>query len=190
MHRPWLPLVFLSLPSLGCAEKPKPCFGIQKGDRFDIELVEVYDENSSFPGGWSGQRFSCGADWDFSIGDRVTIRVLDQRYDESRTCTGSIVTLEPDYPSRLEILQARTENIFPHGLFHGSLDVRVGQCQGGMTFQVWDRRPTDDLFVDAEPGKSPFFYLIREYAALTNCDAFPEGSCGENFVVNIHPHAD
>jgi hypothetical protein len=183
-------LLIVSTLAGACAEKPKPCFGIQKGDRFDIELVERYDENSSFRGGTSSHGAGCGPGWDFSIGGYVTIRVLDQRYDESRTCTGSIITLEPNDASQLEILGARTENIFPHGLFHGELDVRINECEGGMTFQIWDSRPTDDLFAEAEPGSSPFFYLIREYKAFVGCPALSGGSCGEDFVVNVHPHTE
>jgi hypothetical protein len=188
---PRLPFVLL-LPTLafGCTEKPLPCFGVDVGDRFDVELVEVYDETSSFQGGVSIERTKCGSEWDFWVGDKVPIRVLEQRSEESNPCIGSIVTLEPPEGSPLEIVRAKTKNIFPDAIFHGELDVRVGECVGGMTFQIWDRRPTDDLFAEAEPGTPPFFYLIREYQALTNCPAFPGGFCGENFVVNIHPHAE
>ena len=182
-------LVFCAV-AFGCEEKPMPCFGIEKGDRFDIEIVERYDENSSFRGGTSSHGAGCGPDWDFWIGDLVTVRVLAQRYHEARTCTGSIITLEPEDGSQLEILRSRTENVFPKALFDGLLDVRVGGCDGGLEFQVWDGKPTEDLFAVSVRGDSPFFHVNREYKAFADCPVLPEGSCGDNFVVNIHPHAD
>jgi hypothetical protein len=181
--RLFVAVVVLGLLACG-DEDPKPCFGIRVGDRFDVEIVDWYDEE--WVGGMPRNAAdSCRADVGFAVGDVVRLRVVRQVMHEARTCMGSVVALDNPEEFGFELTGDSTGNTVPIELLLGGPSVAVQGCQAGVLLRVTEGRPTDSLFAISSRGTRPFFTLATRTTSVGECAAIPGGTCGDTFVVNI-----
>ena len=84
---------------LACSSELEPCYGLAVGERYNIELIEVYDESSSFEFQMNPGPETCGREFDLQEGDVLEVHVVEQiRWD---FCKHNVVELESQQPWEL-----------------------------------------------------------------------------------------
>jgi len=179
----WVVILPLSQVLLGCRGEPNACYGVELGAQYDIELIEIYDENSSFLG--AGYNAGCGPDFDIEAGDKVRVEVQGQKAHPANDCLGSIVTVVDPASHGWDILKLRNENKFPRQVFLGQFEASIQGCEGLLQIYVDVRRTPPSLFSVSEPGKEPYFIFDRTFVT-SSCPATEENGCDDQYVATIH----
>lgn len=186
----------LALVLTACSRDEGPCYGLSIGDRYRIELLEVYDETSSFEFDL-GQPVppTCGEDFDLHAGDVLTVRVVGHIRDDS--CDLNVVELESPPPwdlgprrSRFPLLGSVNGQIMD-----ASYSASIAGCPGRWGFEVQGRREPNGAegnpFVTPEPGGFPPILLARGFIpdeVTPECAAFLPASgaaCVDFFVAVV-----
>jgi hypothetical protein len=176
-------LLFLScllVTTAGCADPIEPCYGTKAGKEYDIELLERWDDDSSYAGGSNAYGAGCGPDLDIWEGDRVRILVEDHEYHGAATCENAVFRPVAPEEHGWEILSARPQGV--QVVLFGQFEARIGDCEGLLQMYVHEKRPAPDLYSPPQLGEPPYFFLDRQFRS-SNCPV----SCGDRFVVQIHP---
>jgi hypothetical protein len=172
---------------IGCQDARKPCYGIQIGEEYEFELVERWDEDSSYERSYTGPYAygdGCGPDLDIWEGDRVRVIVEDQALHTAAECIGSLVRLSDPETHGWEILQSSNANQYPRHPFFGQFSVRIGDCEGRLQLRVLEIHGAPDLESVSPPGEMPYFVLDRTFNT-SSCPVVQGTGCGDHFVVNI-----
>jgi hypothetical protein len=178
------PLLSFLLATAGCAEPRGPCYGTKVGQEYDIELLERWDEDSSYDRASSSPYpygAGCGPDLDIWEGDRVRILVEGHELHGAAACRNAVFRPVAPEQHGWEILSSRPQQA--KVVFFGQFDARLGDCEGLLQIDVDEIAPAPDLYSPPVPGEKPNFVLERLFRS-GNCPAI---SCGDAFVVQIHP---
>ena len=190
-------LLCVCVVCLACKE-PGPCYGLSVGDRLAIELLEPYDEDSSFEFdlGFTPAPPRCGRDFDLTAPSMLDVRVVEQV--DSMLCKHNVVELESEIPWELgarsetfSVAGGKNDNIveaFHHTTFAG--------CEGRWGIQVLGQvEPFGEKgnpFLKPKTGKKPPIIMARGIIAdslTTECAAsLSDGvrGCTDFFVVTLH----
>lgn len=178
-RRQSLSLIFLAATA-GCAKPIKPCYGTEAGQEYDIELLERWDEDSSYAGGSNAY----GPDLDIWEGDRIRIVVESHEHHGAAGCKNAVFRPVAPKEHGWEILSSRPQEASM--VFVGQFDARIGDCEGLLQMYVDERRQAPDLYSAPHVGEPPNFFLDRQFLS-SDCAAIDQGGCGDRFVVQIHP---
>jgi hypothetical protein len=176
-------LIFVAATA-GCAEPRGPCYGTKVGQEYDIELLERWDEDSSYDRASSGPYSygaGCGPDLDIWEGDRVRILVEGHEYHGAASCRNAVFRPVAPEQHGWEILGSRPQGT--KDVFFGQFEARLGDCEGLLEIEVTEIDQAPNLYSAPVPGKLPNFVLDRQFLS-SNCPAI---WCGDLFVVQIHP---
>ena len=177
-------LGFAAASTTACSDPIEPCYGTKAGREYDIELLERWDEDSSYERASSSPYAygaGCGPDLDIWEGDRVRIVVEGHEYHNAAACENAVFRPVAPEDHGWEILSSRAQAAT--SVFVGQFDARIGDCEGMLQMVVEDIARASSLFNAPVPGKLPNFVLER----LFRSDNCPARSCGDAFVVQIHP---
>lgn len=198
MRRSVLSLCLALAPcfSLLACERPGPCFGLGLGERYQVQLLERYDEQSSYDFELGGPApRSCGADFDLKPTDGVTVRVVEQQQgdpcDVNRVEIESSVGQElgPPAPREFALLQGTSS------VFQAYRSATIAGCAGvwGLVVksQVEPEGEDGNPFLEATPGEVPPIVLVRGFSVdemTPECRALlGEGTvtCMDQFVAEV-----
>lgn len=173
-----------ALLATGCGGNPD-CFGWKQGHRYAVEILERYDENSSFEffqGGMRGNNAPCGNEFGPHVGETITVVPTNLGPDD-RPCQSLRGEVRPRPP--LE----GVENIArPPDSGDVLLADYVGTLNGCETFwlnRFYRPRPIRDVFETPSPGRRPPVVLeriIETRGSPPNCGTF---GCLDYFVVHV-----
>lgn len=154
--------VWFLCPILAACERPGPCFGIDLGQRYQVRLLEIYDESSTFvydPGGYVWP--SCGADFDLQPSAEVTVRVTDQLRRD--LCDVNVVELESPVRDELGPPTPAYAYSLTHGptsgIFQVYREATIAGCVGTWGVVVRSNTGSDGAdgnpFLEPQPGETP-----------------------------------
>ena len=111
----------------------------------------------------------------------IRILVEGHKYHNAAGCRNAV--FQPAAPEEhgWEILSSRPQEAA--AVFVGQFDARIGDCEGLLQMVVDEIASAPDLYSAPLPGELPNFVLERLFRS-GNC---PTASCGDAFVVQIHP---
>ena len=178
-------LLSFVLATAACTDSIEPCYGTKAGREYDIELLERWDDDSSFKRNHNSPYpygAGCGPDLDIWEGDRIRIVVEGHEYHGAAACENAVFRPVAPEEHGWEILSSRAQAA-NSVVFVGQFDARVGDCEGMLQLVVDEIRQAPDLYRAPVPGELPNFVLTRDFLS-SNC---PAVSCGDAFVVQIHP---
>lgn len=175
------PFLLVAL-GLGCNDDAEPCYGLEVGERLEVEVVEHYDQSSRFTGALQNVNNYCPAGLDLSPGDVAKVRVERQVFSEVTSCRSSLFVVENPEELGWQGVEAGNSNVVPIPFLFSRFPAVVGGCAGGVSLAIDIGRPTSNLTAVSEPGTDPFFYLRREVVVDDDCAFAP---CLDEFVVSI-----
>jgi hypothetical protein len=177
-------LLSFLLATASCTDPIEPCYGTKAGRDYDIELLERWDDDSSYDrntGSPYPYETGCGPDLDIWEGDRIRIAVEGHEYHHAAACRNAVFRPVAPEQHGWEILSSRPQAASV--VFVGQFEARIGDCEGLLQMVVDEEAQAPNLYSAPVPGEQPNFVLERLFRS-NNC---PTASCSDAFVVQIHP---
>ncbi len=177
-------LLSFVLATAACTDSIEPCYGTKAGREYDIELLERWDDDSSYRRNTDSPypyETGCGPDLDIWEGDRIRIVVEGHEYHNAAACENAVFRPVAPEEHGWEILSSKRQQ--STDVFVGQFDARIGDCEGMLQLVVDEIAPAPDLYSPPVPGKLPNFVLER----LVRSGDCPAINCSDLFVVQIHP---
>jgi len=172
----WLFVLALWLPTLAACSKD-PCFPVSKGRQYRINVVELWDASSRFPGGNSSN--PCPVGFDLKAGGSFVVQVDSFSATGSACSCGLGAAVEaPDGWAWVRAGDDECEGNF----FQLRTNAMDGACSGKVQVSIESSRvPTGS----AVPGQPPVAHLQRTFQPIT-ADCGSRGSvCTDAFVIEI-----
>lgn len=180
----------------GCVTN-EPCYGLKVGQRLKVELIETYDENSSFEFEWGNFLTpKCPAKLDLTAPSELTVRVVAQ--PKGNFCLENVIELESSVPRELGEPVGATQP-FGADVISGAFRTTIEGCNGLWEVGVLHRGEPGgaegDPFLPppAEKGVPPMIF-VRQFSAnppiSPECEAFLGGQgyyCYDFFVTQLSP---
>lgn len=142
--------------TLGCKDEAEPCYGLEVGERLEVEVVEHYDPSSWFTGALQDHGEYCPDDLDLSVGDVAEIRLERQVIrDGPATCWTSLFVVENSDEVGWQEAAFDNSNVTPIPFLFGRFAAVVGGCAPGISLAIDSKRPTSNLMAVSEPAMIP-----------------------------------
>jgi hypothetical protein len=167
---------------------PQSCFGLQRGDRIELTVVEPYDSHSQFT--FSPQYSSdCELGFDLANNQKLEATVVDLAANDNADCESAIASMGPvgDWTWQLQSNQGGPTDLFLAGRYTATR----GQCTGTVGIRV---NAGMTPFVPSVVGQPPHVLLERFFNGQATNPACPgdagsivggtELTCNGTFVVN------
>jgi hypothetical protein len=178
--------VLISVVACGQVQT-RPCFGLQRGDRIELTVIEPYDPTSHYPYAASYSASSCELGFDLADGQVLEATVVDMRSDDTADCQTGIAQMGPVGGWTWQL--ASQQSPPPDLLLYGSYAATMGQCTGSVQMKLHsDQTP----FVPPIVGQVPHVLLERQFQGNASNPACPsvgtvvgtELVCASTFVVD------
>ena len=195
-------VVAATLLLAGCSHDYQPCMGMEVGNRYELDLVEVWGEESSYPGGETLSFYSCPTELGLSAGAKPVVEVVGHGFDDKNPCKTARVEILNTEELGLDVVEWKNDLGSPRELFTSTLTVSFEDCVVALELAGRHGRGNGDTFVDSVPGEEPFFVLGRDFGGscpvitANGCNeryqetcsglGYTPSGCGEQFVLNVH----
>jgi hypothetical protein len=166
----------LCVPMLTACSKD-PCFPGSKGKQYRIDIVELWDSNSQFPGGQSTS--PCPLDFDLKSGSSFVVQVDGFNPDATSCSCGMGPAIQaPDGWTWEGVWTATCGGNF----FQLRSNAQSGACSGAVRISIQASRI---LTGSAVPGQPPVAVLSRGFDESAPTCGLSGGACSDRFVVEI-----
>jgi len=168
-----------------CTSKD-PCFEQSNGKQYHINIVELWDQNSQYPG-WPGGTNPCPPGFDLAPGGGFDIQITGFNSDSDEcSCGKGIVTASPagwtwEKPGS-------SEDRCNANFYYAALYANASECKG----QVWIGIGASSVPSGVPtPGQVPAARVHRVFTANLSgwdagtCNVGIGGTCDDHFVVDI-----
>jgi hypothetical protein len=173
----WVVGLVLCVPVLTACSKD-PCFPASKGKQYQINIVELWDANSQFPGGQT-QPFPCPVDFDLKAGGSFVVQVDGFDPDSvGCTCGTGHAIQGPDGWTWSGVRGATCGANF----FELRTTATNGDCTGDVQVSIEASRVPTGSEV---PGQPPVAHLKRSFQESAPTCNLSGGTCTDRFVVEI-----
>jgi hypothetical protein len=168
---------------LACSDK-EPCFPGSMGKEYRINIVELWNANSQYPGG-DAYASTCPSGFDLAAGSSIVLRIDDFVENDGKCLYGEGRIVEPPVGWAWEAVSRKASQ--GTGFYNTVIRAENSVCLGSVTLQIMASKvPTGA----AVPGKAPPATAMRQFYPTAPADqhtscTVQDWPCADHFVVEI-----